>query len=223
MRLPACSIAGWRLHCLRGSPHSMREAFRPSQRPLAYARRLKSAQGNKTISALTSLNCPRRVLLTGTPLQNNLGVRGGVGWGVGGVGAIASLPHRSGSPIASGPRSLGCLGQRMKTTALAVCPQSHTPISRPPAGVLCHGGLCLPAGVGPAWASPQPSAAFSLGCQRSACVPAAACVRMKPRLAPRCWARCRPLSASLAGPSPSRATATPAPKRRRWATCAARE
>ncbi|KAI3434723.1 hypothetical protein D9Q98_002784 [Chlorella vulgaris] len=34
--------------------------------------RLKSAQGNKTISALTSLNCPRRVLLTGTPLQNNL-------------------------------------------------------------------------------------------------------------------------------------------------------
>lgn len=27
--------------------------------------RLKSAQGNKTIAALTSLNCPRRVLLTG--------------------------------------------------------------------------------------------------------------------------------------------------------------
>ncbi|GAB4818167.1 hypothetical protein N2152v2_005213 [Parachlorella kessleri] len=34
--------------------------------------RLKSAQGNKTISALTSLNCPRRIILTGTPIQNNL-------------------------------------------------------------------------------------------------------------------------------------------------------
>ena len=36
--------------------------------------RLKSAQGNKTISALTSLNCPRRIILTGTPIQNNLQV-----------------------------------------------------------------------------------------------------------------------------------------------------
>lgn len=34
--------------------------------------RLKSAQGNKTISSLTALNCPRRVLLTGTPIQNDL-------------------------------------------------------------------------------------------------------------------------------------------------------
>ncbi|KAL4434006.1 hypothetical protein ABPG75_000447 [Micractinium tetrahymenae] len=34
--------------------------------------RLKSAQGNKTISALASLNCRRRVLLTGTPIQNDL-------------------------------------------------------------------------------------------------------------------------------------------------------
>ena len=34
--------------------------------------RLKAAAGNKTISALLSLNCPRRVLLTGTPVQNNL-------------------------------------------------------------------------------------------------------------------------------------------------------
>ncbi len=43
--------------------------------PCRGAYRLKSAQGNKTISALTSLNCPRRVLLTGTPIQNNLQVR----------------------------------------------------------------------------------------------------------------------------------------------------
>lgn len=34
--------------------------------------RLKSAQGNKTISALLSLQCPRRVILSGTPYQNNL-------------------------------------------------------------------------------------------------------------------------------------------------------
>lgn len=38
--------------------------------PCRLLRRLKSAQGNKTISALTSLNCQRRVLLTGTPIQN---------------------------------------------------------------------------------------------------------------------------------------------------------
>ena len=34
--------------------------------------RLKAAAGNKTISALLSLRCARRVLVTGTPLQNNL-------------------------------------------------------------------------------------------------------------------------------------------------------
>ena len=38
--------------------------------------RLKSAQGNKTISALTSLNCQRRVILTGTPIQNGASGRG---------------------------------------------------------------------------------------------------------------------------------------------------
>lgn len=42
--------------------------------PFPHPRRLKSAQGNKTISALLSLNCPRRILLTGTPIQNNLQV-----------------------------------------------------------------------------------------------------------------------------------------------------
>jgi len=34
--------------------------------------RLKSAAGNKTISALLALKCQRRILLTGTPIQNNL-------------------------------------------------------------------------------------------------------------------------------------------------------
>eukprot|EP00891_Asterochloris_glomerata_P002075 jgi/Astpho2/2075/e_gw1.00038.344.1_t len=34
--------------------------------------RLKAAQGSKTITALLALQCPRRVLLTGTPIQNNL-------------------------------------------------------------------------------------------------------------------------------------------------------
>ena len=33
--------------------------------------RLKS-QGNKTIAALLALKCPRRIILTGTPIQNNL-------------------------------------------------------------------------------------------------------------------------------------------------------
>ncbi|KAI5063036.1 hypothetical protein GOP47_0021583 [Adiantum capillus-veneris] len=36
------------------------------------AHRLKNSAGNKTISALLALNCPRRVLLTGTPVQNDL-------------------------------------------------------------------------------------------------------------------------------------------------------
>ena len=34
--------------------------------------RLKSAQGNKTISAMLSLQCQRRIILSGTPYQNNL-------------------------------------------------------------------------------------------------------------------------------------------------------
>lgn len=34
--------------------------------------RLKAAGGSKTLAALLALGCRRRVLLTGTPLQNNL-------------------------------------------------------------------------------------------------------------------------------------------------------
>jgi hypothetical protein len=34
--------------------------------------RLKAKGGNKTIDSLLALNCPRRVVLTGTPVQNNL-------------------------------------------------------------------------------------------------------------------------------------------------------
>ena len=34
--------------------------------------RLKSAGGNNTMDALLELNCLRRVILTGTPVQNNL-------------------------------------------------------------------------------------------------------------------------------------------------------
>ena len=34
--------------------------------------RLKAAGGGKTVASLLALNCPRRILLTGTPLQNNL-------------------------------------------------------------------------------------------------------------------------------------------------------
>ena len=34
--------------------------------------RLKSLGGNKTVEALLALGCSRRVLLTGTPVKNNL-------------------------------------------------------------------------------------------------------------------------------------------------------
>lgn len=34
--------------------------------------RLKKAQGNQTIQALRTLHCPKRVILTGTPIQNNM-------------------------------------------------------------------------------------------------------------------------------------------------------
>lgn len=34
--------------------------------------RLKAAQGSKTITSLLALKCQRRILLTGTPVQNNL-------------------------------------------------------------------------------------------------------------------------------------------------------
>ncbi|CAM6070408.1 unnamed protein product [Sphagnum tenellum] len=36
------------------------------------AHRLKNCSGNKTIDALLGLECPRRILLTGTPVQNDL-------------------------------------------------------------------------------------------------------------------------------------------------------
>ncbi len=39
---------------------------------LCFAGRLKAAQGSKTITSLLALNCQRRILLTGTPVQNNL-------------------------------------------------------------------------------------------------------------------------------------------------------
>lgn len=45
--------------------------------------RLKAAGGNKTIAALLALGCGRRVVLTGTPVQNNMEVGGGArgrGW-----------------------------------------------------------------------------------------------------------------------------------------------
>src|SRR5690349_11467803 len=42
---------------------------------LSAGHRLKNAGGNKTISALVALGVQRRVLLTGTPVQNNLTVR----------------------------------------------------------------------------------------------------------------------------------------------------
>lgn len=34
--------------------------------------RLKALNGSNTMTALLSLNCPRRIILTGTPVQNNL-------------------------------------------------------------------------------------------------------------------------------------------------------
>ena len=36
--------------------------------------RLKSSAGNKTIESLNRLKCDRRIVITGTPLQNNLEV-----------------------------------------------------------------------------------------------------------------------------------------------------
>lgn len=37
--------------------------------------RLKAVGGNQTISSLVALAIPRRIILTGTPIQNNLQVR----------------------------------------------------------------------------------------------------------------------------------------------------
>jgi hypothetical protein len=45
--------------------------------PLGGCARLKAAAGNKTIEGLQALGCARRVVLTGTPVQNNLEVPGG--------------------------------------------------------------------------------------------------------------------------------------------------
>lgn len=38
-----------------------------------HCHRLKAAGGNKTMDALLALQCPRRVIVSGTPIQNNLG------------------------------------------------------------------------------------------------------------------------------------------------------
>ena len=44
----------------------------PPQQVCDEGHRLKSAGGNQTIKALVALRATRRILLTGTPLQNNL-------------------------------------------------------------------------------------------------------------------------------------------------------
>ena len=51
--------------------------------------RLKAKGGNKTIDALLALQCPRRVVLTGTPVQNNLDEF--YGNGADGVGVLLLL------------------------------------------------------------------------------------------------------------------------------------
>lgn len=43
--------------------------------PHACIPRLKAAGGNKTIEGLLALGCDKRVVLTGTPVQNDLMVR----------------------------------------------------------------------------------------------------------------------------------------------------
>lgn len=40
--------------------------------PILKSCRLKSLGGNKTVEALLGLGCSRRILLSGTPVQNNL-------------------------------------------------------------------------------------------------------------------------------------------------------
>lgn len=66
---PRCWLPGHHSPSVGGGGELTSVSFALSS-PCRLLRRLKSAQGNKTISALTSLNCQRRVLLTGTPIQN---------------------------------------------------------------------------------------------------------------------------------------------------------
>ena len=57
-------------------PPTARDSSQPLGRRLVICdegHRLKALAGNKTTAALLALRCPRRVLLTGTPVQNNLG------------------------------------------------------------------------------------------------------------------------------------------------------
>jgi hypothetical protein len=54
-------------------------------------RRLKSAGGNKTIAGLQALNCARRMVLTGTPVQNNLEVGSGSKLGCGGASSTQGV------------------------------------------------------------------------------------------------------------------------------------
>eukprot|EP00897_Mesotaenium_endlicherianum_P000660 jgi/Mesen1/10595/ME000852S09900 len=56
---------------LRKHAHSIATA-KPGLLVCDEGHRLKNSAGNKTIDALLSLSCPKRILLTGTPVQNDL-------------------------------------------------------------------------------------------------------------------------------------------------------
>jgi hypothetical protein len=72
------------------------------------------AGGNKTISALLQLNCPRRVLLTGTPVQ--VSRRGGPGVSLRPLSAIGSVAQLPTLPIQPETSSSTCCGPISKPT-----------------------------------------------------------------------------------------------------------
>ena len=97
--------------------------------------RLKSAQGNKTISALTSLNCQRRVILTGTPIQN--GASGGGSPAAWGLALWVAFPLLGGA-VAQHPHPIpGAAGH---SHSLPPCLHVRLPAPRRPDGVSAQVG-----------------------------------------------------------------------------------
>lgn len=155
--------------------------------------RLKSAGGNKTIEGLLALGCERRVVLTGTPVQNNLEV------GLGPWGAFAGRRKR--------PQIVLLRLQDCRARAVLARPRT------------AQASLLAGAVPGPR----ERGERTRLAAPKRSPNPLRSSTRFCPLPPPACWARWRFSSACTPTPSRGRRWGAGAPLRRCHCPCKKRK